>query len=115
MKAGVERLKDVISDVRHSGRERLAEVVRALCNLVAIHARYVTSSQATTESLVVHIIDVNDNPPVFTEPEGYHFTVDEGKAGLIVGMVTVNKHRISGLENQSLESPSGGRRWGEGM
>lgn len=64
---------------------------------------------------MVHITDVNDNPPVFTEPEGYHFTVDEGKAGLIVGMVTVNKHRISGLENQSLESPSGGRRWGEGM
>lgn len=49
------------------------------------------SQQATTKSLLIHITDVNDNPPVFTEPDGYYFAVDEGKAGLTVGMVTVNK------------------------
>ncbi|XP_022789234.1 protocadherin Fat 4-like [Stylophora pistillata] len=44
--------------------------------------------KSTTKSLVVHITDVNDNAPVFTEPEGYYFSVDEGKAGLTVGIVT---------------------------
>ncbi|XP_078366665.1 protocadherin Fat 4-like [Oculina patagonica] len=44
--------------------------------------------KATTKGLLIHISDVNDNPPVFTEPDGYYFAVDEGKAGLTVGMVT---------------------------
>ena len=55
-----------------------------------MHVWSVTYPQASTESLLVYITDVNDNPPEFTEPEGYYFTVDEGKAGLTVGVVTVN-------------------------
>ena len=78
----------------HRSRERLAESVRTLCNLVAIHVWSVASPQASNESLLVYITDINDNPPKFTEPEGYYFTVDEGKAGLTVGMVTVNKSFI---------------------
>ena len=82
----------------------LAEVVRTRGNLVAIHVWSVTSPQATTESLLVHITDVNDNPPVFTEPEGYYFTVDEGKAGLTVGIVTVNKSYIALTFFENLKS-----------
>ena len=37
----------------------------------------------------MHITDVNDNTPTFTEPLGYNFAVNEGQAGLTVGVVTV--------------------------
>ena len=37
----------------------------------------------------MHITDVNDNTPTFTEHLGYNFAVNEGQAGLIVGVVTV--------------------------
>lgn len=40
---------------------------------------------------MVYIIDINDNLFKFIEFEGYYFMVDEGKVGLIVGMVMVNK------------------------
>lgn len=59
------------------------------------HLLYFISQQSSTENLLVHITDINDNPPEFTEPEGYYFTVDEGRAGLNVGIVTVNKGYIA--------------------
>lgn len=37
----------------------------------------------------MRITDINDNSPVFTKPMGYKFEVDEGKAGLTVGVVKV--------------------------
>ena len=45
----------------------------------------------------MRITDINDNTPVFTEPTGYNFAVNEGKAGLTVGVVTVNHHSVSSL------------------
>lgn len=64
---------------------------RRLVQAVLSVTTFLFTYQTTTKSLLVHITDVNDNSPVFTEPEGYYFAVDEGKAGLTVGMVTVSK------------------------
>ena len=45
--------------------------------------------KATTGSLMVHIADINDNAPIFTKSMGYDFEVNEGQAGLTVGVVKV--------------------------
>lgn len=55
----------------------------------AVVCYYFLFLKATNESLIVRITDINDNSPVFTKPMGYKFEVDEGKAGLTVGVVKV--------------------------
>ena len=57
--------------------------------MLTFHDIVMVFSKATTESLVVRIVDINDNAPVFTEPMGYNFEVNEGQAGLAVGVVEV--------------------------
>ena len=42
-----------------------------------------------TVNITLHVSDVNDNSPQFTSPGGYQFSVVEGIAGLIAGVVTV--------------------------
>lgn len=53
----------------------------------------------------MHITDVNDNTPTFTEPLGYSFAVNEGQAGLTVGVVTVKlfslKACVAGVIHQT--------------
>jgi hypothetical protein len=44
-----------------------------------------------TSSLDLLVQDVNDNIPVFSEPAGYVFAVDEGTKGLDVGTVKVKQ------------------------
>ena len=42
-------------------------------------------------NVTVFVSDVNDNSPQFTLPGGYQFSVVEGVAGLILGVVKVNQ------------------------
>ena len=50
----------------------------------------------------MHITDINDNSPVFTKPMGYKFEVDEGEAGLTVGVVKVRTSGILKLRVRNL-------------
>ena len=42
--------------------------------------------------VIIHVTDINDNPPIFQQPT-YNFTVEEeSNVGLIIGMVSASDH-----------------------
>ena len=41
----------------------------------------------STMKLTVNVHDVNDNPPVFSEPDGYNFNLNGGGDDGVVGLV----------------------------
>ncbi|XP_068675919.1 protocadherin Fat 4-like [Montipora foliosa] len=70
----------VLSTARELDRETIAQYS---LKITATDGR----GKGTTGSLMVHIADINDNAPIFTKPMGYDFEVNEGQAGLTVGVV----------------------------
>ncbi|VDM31387.1 unnamed protein product [Hydatigera taeniaeformis] len=78
----------------HTGRLLLAEPLDRETNAeyqltVRATDRGSPKSQFCDLALRIHVLDVNDNPPVFGSPSGYRFVIEEEReAGSVVGVVS---------------------------